>query len=260
MSQYPASNPPSEFNDITSLSDFRGYIKRQLGSPVLCVEIDDSQLNDVIYDSIQISVRYLYGEAAYKDYVAISLSAGTSAYNLSAVDGDCIEDVIDMEMTSMTGSLNSLFSLKNYAAADIFSQNLHDGSNWGQGMNLANFQSTLIYADEVNMALGRTYRTDYQSPSQILRIIPTPDENGVGLLQVYRKEKTLNLYNHILIKNLAVAKSMKLWGLHLKKYQMTMPGGGTINGESIYQDGVREEEKAMEALKFESSPPDFFIG
>ena len=247
---------------ILTMTEFRAYIRRQLGSPVICVEIDDTQLDDIICDAIDLAKRYFYGEALYKDYLAFNVVAGTSAYNLSGVDGNEIEDVVDFSARS-EGSLNSLFSLSNFAAADIF-RGLGYGQggsySYGQGLSLASYQSTLIYADEVHNRLGISFVADYSSNSKIMRLIPTPTENGKALISVYRKESNEKLFNHIVIKKLATAMSKKLWGLHLKKYVMQLPGGGTLNGDSIYSDGVTEEEHWLERLVSEAEPPMFFIG
>ena len=53
---------------------------------------------------------------------------------------------------------------------------------------------------------------------------------------------------------------MKMWGRILKKYNVTLPGGATINGADIYNDGVAEEEKVMERIYSEGEHPSFFIG
>ena len=67
-------------------------------------------------------------------------------------------------------------------------------------------------------------------------------------------------FNHILFRRLVVARAKKLWGLHLKKYALTLPGGGSINGSEIYSDGVAEEEKAFEAVQKEAAPAMFCVG
>lgn len=248
---------------INTLAEFRDYIRRQLGSPVICVEIDNTQLDDIICDTIALANRYLYGEGIYQDYLGFTVSAGVSAYDLSTVSGDVIEDVIDFDMSNQNGSMNSLFSLTNFAAADIF-RGFGWGQggyyNYGQGMGLSQYQTTLIYAEEMKLLLGEPFRADFTPTTQTLRLVPSPTKNGMGLLSVYRKTAMEKMYNHIIIKKLATATAKKLWATNLKKYVLELPGGGQINGESLYADGVVEEERWLERLESEAEPAVFFVG
>ena len=56
---------------IDTVPLFRDYIKRQLGHPVLCVELADEQITELIRDTIDIFQRYMYSEGTYKDYMII---------------------------------------------------------------------------------------------------------------------------------------------------------------------------------------------
>ncbi|HON82982.1 MAG TPA: hypothetical protein PLI22_02460, partial [Caldisericia bacterium] len=68
------------------------------------------------------------------------------------------------------------------------------------------------------------------------------------------------LYNHIHLKKLVVGRVKKLWGgLNLGKYNATLPDGITINYDNIYNQGKEEEQEAIESIRSESSPIDFFI-
>ena len=51
-----------------------------------------------------------------------------------------------------------------------------------------------------------------------------------------------------------------MWGGNLRKHQMTLPGGGTNAGQEINQEAIEEIKDAIESMRLESNPPDFFIG
>ena len=47
-------------HQIQNLVQLKAYIKGQLGAPVICVEISDGQLEDIIRDTVQYIWRYYY--------------------------------------------------------------------------------------------------------------------------------------------------------------------------------------------------------
>ncbi len=238
---------------ITSLVDFRAYIKRKLGDPVMTIELHDDQIDDAITDSIQDLNYYNYGEGNFKDYFALNISAGQDEYSLS---GEDINDVFDLVLsTDSSGRFNSqLFTPVNLF---LSSENLL----WTfANFDLVSYDIALTYLKEVENQLGLKFRVDYIPQQELLKIVPTPATDHMVLLQVYKKETALNLYNHHLVKKLSVARAMKQWGLHLTKYTMTLPGGGTINGEAILSQGKEDEVIWLKAMEDESEPIDFFVG
>jgi hypothetical protein len=111
------------------------------------------------------------------------------------------------------------------------------------------------------MFFGLSYNTEYRRSNSTVIVTPTPTVSGALLLRVYKKEDTINLYNHILIKDLAVGLCKKLYGgMNLGKYNVTLPGGGTINYQFIYDQGKEETELALEAIRSEGNPMPFLVG
>jgi hypothetical protein len=245
---------------ITTLSLFRDYIKRQLGHPVICVEIADEQLDEVIRDTIDIFQRYMYSEGTYKDWMIMSVSAGTSAYTMP----DNVQDVLDIKLSAGGGDgINSLFTpTHNLLSNDWVGNGAYPGGpgGGGTGMSLAGYDVAMMYLEEIRLKFSRLYRLNYRDATKELLVTPTPNEDMTGVVEVYKRHAADALYNHILVRKLAVALSKKLWALHLKKYNLTLPGGGNLNGEGIYNDGLTEEEKVMDMIIKESQPPDFYVG
>lgn len=244
--------------DIVNLLGMRDYIKRQLGSPVICVEIANEQLDDIICDGIKDMHRYLIGEASYKTYMSFSLSANVSAYSIS----EDLESVVDFDTTQGFNGVNQLFTVEhNILYNDLVGgQLLGTGSGSNQGGILGNWNTQMMYLEEIRNEFSVKYSVQYNSLSKQMFVVPTPKENLTGLLEVFKREDSTLIYNHILFRRLVVARAKKLWGTHLKKYSLTLPGGGTINGSEIYSDGVAEEEKAFEAVQKEAAPAMFFVG
>jgi|6_EtaG_2_1085325.scaffolds.fasta_scaffold09602_3 hypothetical protein len=70
------------------------------------------------------------------------------------------------------------------------------------------------------------------------------------------------IYNDLFLKKYTTALFKKQWGQNLIKYDgMQLPGGATLNGRQIYDDGHTELEKLEEEMQLRYSLPDnFYVG
>lgn len=254
---------------ITTLPQMIEYIKTVLGYPVVNIEVSDSQFTQVIEDSIQDFQRYSYGDGSYEEYMPYPLLSGVSVYDLSALPQE-ISDVVDIRLSVGLGQINELFTAQhtllyndwingNYPGGGAGTGGAYPG-NIGGAMVMGNFYTTMTYLKEISNTFERTYVANFNPNSLVMNIYPTPEQDCIALLRVYKKEDAVNLYNHPLVKKLCTARSMIIWGQNLDKYAMTLPGGGTINGAAIIQRGEAMEEKTLENIKLETEPPIFLVG
>ena len=70
------------------------------------------------------------------------------------------------------------------------------------------------------------------------------------------------IYNDLFLKKYTTALFKKQWGQNLIKFEgMQLPGGATLNGRQIYDDGNTELEKLEEEMQLRYSLPDnFYVG
>ena len=70
------------------------------------------------------------------------------------------------------------------------------------------------------------------------------------------------LYNDIFLKKYVTSLFKKQWGANLIKYEgVQLPGGVTLNGRQIYDDGNSEVEKLEEEMQMRYQLPDnFYVG
>src|SRR5574343_1463009 len=190
--------------------------------------------------------------------MAFQISEGVIAYSISADIGD----VVDFDSIQCFNGVNQLFTVEhNILYNDLVGGRLlGTGPDASTGGVLGNWNTQMMYLEEVRNEFSTLYNVQYSPLSKTLIVTPTPKEDLAGLLEVFKREDSTLLFNHILFRRLVVARAKKLWGLHLKKYALTLPGGGTINGSEIYSDGVTDEEKAFEAIQKEAAPAMFFVG
>ena len=85
------------------------------------------------------------------------------------------------------------------------------------------------------------------------------------IVQCYKKidgGTYTEIYNDIFLKKYTIALFKKQWGQNLIKFEgMQLPGGATLNGRQIYDDGNNELEKLDEELQMKYQLPDnFYVG
>lgn len=247
---------------ITSLLSFRNYIKLMLGNPVVNVEVDDTQIDQIIEDSIQIFQRYSYGDGTYRDVLTISLSANVSAYSLDP----SIDSILDIT-TPNFNSISDLFTPQHNLLYNSWINGSYPGGGgtgqtqgMGGAFNVSNYNIGMIYLKEIEDMFVRKFRCEYSPNSNVLRVWPTPLHDDIAMLTVWKKETAIPLYNHPLVKKLALGKSRILWGLQLGKYAINLPGGSNINYQIYLDRGEKESTEAEEAMKMETYPPVFMVG
>lgn len=246
-----------------SLGDMREYIITRLGFPVVNVEVAEEQLDIIIYDTIQDFQRYNYGDGVDLVNTTLLVSAGVSEY----YTGDSgIEAAFDIGLSSM-GDINALFSPTHLLLYNDWVGNGNypggPGSgiySMGGGGALTSYEITGEYMAQANQMLGTQYVVKFNYNAQTLVVTPTPKQCMIATLKLYCRTDADRLYNHPLVKKIAVARAKIQWGLQLGKYTITLPDGSTMNGFEIMNKGYEEEERWFEQMRLESEPIDFFIG
>ena len=243
---------------ISDLTGFRKYIKVMLGGSgdtngQVNIEISNEQLNQCIEDSVQLAQRHLGGEGHYEDYLILTLSAGVSAYSLSGAN---ISSVVNFAFANAAGGINTLFSPIN-----LFFQGKFDIYNYN--FSLASYEIYSNYIETVNRMFAVEYKLVFNELTQNLVVLPTPNAALAGALKVYKKEVTENLYNHVLVKGLALAKAKRVLARGYKKYQgFSLPGEGEAYsyGIQLEAEGKQEEDEYMIRIRSEGEPLGMFWG
>lgn len=235
---------------ITSVADFKQWIKEELGFPVITIELADVHLQHAIDEAVAEFTRYNYNEGNYKDFMTLQLSAGQANYSLS---GSGVTNVVDIIMSvGGSGNINALFTPVNMILSPM------DFVRLGN-FQIMDYHIAMMKLSEITEYFTIKYTGEYHTGSETLHLTPTPSENMQIMMEIYKKETAINLYNNQLIKKLALAKAMIILGRVLRKFQINLPGGGTIAGPEILADGKELYAEAMQSIKEESEPCGFFV-
>ena len=259
------------------------YCLRKLGYPVLEVNVDDDQIDDLIDDALQYFQdrhfdgveRMLLKHKITKEEketlrTGITTTTANSTVGITTTTFEETQNFIQLpdhvlgvervlKMDNNTIS-SGLFNIKY----QIF---LNDLYYYG-ALDLLNYTMTKTYLEDLsriitpdtqirfNKKQGRLYLDiDFAQMSDDTFIII----DGYRLLDPADVSK---IYNDFWLKKYATAVIKKQWGMNLIKFQGVMlPGGVQLNGREIYEDAVRELEELENTLKTEYElPPLDFIG
>lgn len=264
------------------------YCKRQLGAPVLQINIDNDQVDDIIDTAIQyfqehhfdgIERMYLKHQITADDVTRFQESDETS----STSDPDAAtwenrknfievpDHVIGISKVFGVSSnwiRNDLFGLSNqYFLMDVFS--FSSGFAFGN-FDMTNYFMIRQYFETLDMVVNTGALVDYRFNKRQDRLYIDVDvsrihEGNYILIDCYRAlnpAEWSQVWNDSFLKRYATALMKRQWGQNLIKYNnVQLPGGITLNGRQIWEDGDKEvKELEADMISKYSLPPLDMIG
>ena len=268
------------------------YCKRRLGAPVLEINVDDDQIDDLVDDTFQyFNERHFDGvEKMFLKYKITQ--ADIDRGKATGTTGVGIVTTTALGVNTGIGSITSnWYETSNYiqvpdsilGVEKVFK---FDTSSISGGMFSIKYQlflNDLYYFNSVELmqyAMTKTYLEDIDfllTPEKQMRFNKRQDrlyldmdwkESSVDewiILECYRAldpESFTQGYNDSFVKKYLTALIKRQWGQNLIKFKGTkLPGGIELNGREIYDDAIKDLEDIKERMSTEYEvPPLDFIG
>ena len=264
------------------------YGLRQLGAPILQINVDDDQLHDLVDDTVQ-----LYQERHYNGIERMYLKYKVSQDDIDrgtakGTDGVGIVTTSGISTNSATTVSSQFYETSNFLAVPenilgvtkIFK---FDTSSISGGMFSIKYQlflNDLYYFNSVELlqyAMTKTYLEDIDfllTTDKQIRFNMRQDKLYMDIdwgaqsvdtffvIDCFRAIDTEQIYNAPFVKRYFTALLKKQWGQNLIKFRGTkLPGGIELNGREIYDEGVRELEELRNRMTQDyEMPPLDFIG
>ena len=254
------------------------YCKRQLGEPVLQVNIDDEQVNNVIDDTIQffqencyngMERAYLFHEITADDKTRFSASVTTTSGTT-----DWKETTNYIPVPDHVVGITRVFGLvSNSIRSNLFGVEyqlfLNDLYAFGS-LDILNYYMNKQYLETLDMVLNNGSFQQFRYTMRRDRLYMDLDKDFLKtgsniLIECHRlidPTDATEMYNDMFVKKYATALMKKQWGQNLIKYNnVQLPGGITLNGRELYTDALAEIEKIeSEVLSKYAIPPMDMIG
>ena len=263
------------------------YGLRQLGAPVLEINLDDDQLHDAVDDTVQIyqerhynGIERMYlkykitqddidrGTAKGTDGVGIVTTTGIQTSNVT-VTSNFYETSNFLSVPDSILGVNKIFKFDSSSiSGGMFSikyQLFLNDLYYFNSVNLLQFAMTKTYLEDIDHLLTTEKQIRFNQRQDRLYLDIDWGSETVGnfiVIDCFRAIDTEQIYNAPFVKRYFTALIKKQWGANLLKFRGTkLPGGLELNGREIYDEGVRE----LQALRDRSSmdyemPPLDFIG
>ena len=259
------------------------YALRQNGAPVLEINIEDDQIDDLVDDAIQ-----FYNERHMDGYIRTHLKVQYSQLMLDAMTTDSDTTVASGTSNNQTLTFkeqNNYIKMPPYVTTvvkvfDFVSKNvtnLFDVRYQWRLNDLWDLTNTEILTYEmVNRRLEDIYfllegqkQTRFQMRGDRIYLdLDFKTDVNVDdflILECYRAinpASTAAVYNDLWLKRYVTALIKRQWGSNLIKFQgAQLPGGITMNGEFIYNEGKEAVQKLEdEMISSYETPPLDMIG
>ena len=273
------------------------YALRKLGAPVLEINIDDDQIDDLVDDAIQLfnerhfdGVERMYlkyrftqndidrGKANNQDGSSntegLTTTTGTSTNiagygtttssfvetsNFIQVPDSVIgiEKIFKFDTSSISGGM---FSIKY----QLFLNDLY----YFNSVELLQFSMVKSYLEDIDFLLTPERQVRFNKKQNRLYIdmdfnsMNTEDFIVIDCFRALDPDDFTKVYNDPFVKMFLVALMKRQWGQNLIKFRgVKLPGGLELNGREIYEDGERELEAVRQKMQLEYElPPLDFIG
>ena len=265
------------------------YAKRQLGFPVLEINVADEQFQDLLDDAIQIYQERHYDGIArmYLKYkitqddidrgqarggdstLGITTTTTTSTVGLSTTF-DLEENNNYIQMPPSVIGVNQIFKVRSDTVYDgLFNIRyqlfLNDLYAFGS-IDLLQYSMVQTKLEDITFLLNPNVRYRFNIRQDRLYIdidwgaaVNVGDYLVIDCFRILDPDDFTKVYNDQFLKRYFTALCKKQWGQNLIKFQgVQLPGGIQLNGRQIYDDGERElaEIRAKMSSDYEMPPLD----
>ena len=255
-----------------SRTDLINYCKRQLGAPVLEINIADEQVDDLVDDALQI-----FHERDYDGLTQTFLKYKITQEDIDrgrARGGSSTEGLVTTTATATIAGESKSFSFEensNYLQVppEVLGVNKifrFDGSNtvtnnmfsvkyqlflndiyyWGS-TEILTYAMTKRYLEDIDFALNteKMIRFNQRSDRLYLDIdwgsVNVDDYIIIDCYRLLDPDTHTRVWNDSFLKRYLTALMKRQWGQNLIKFQgVKLPGGIELNGRQIYDDAEKE--------------------
>ena len=261
------------------------YCLRQLGAPVLEINVDDDQIDDLVDDALQYFNERHY-DGVEKMYLKYKITqddidrgkatppSGTGVTGTTATGGGFsntwyenanfinvpdsvigVEKIFKFDTSSISGGM---FSIKY----QLFLNDLY----YFNSVELLQYSMVKSYLEDIDFLLTTDAQIRFNKRQDRLYLDIDWGAQNVGdflILECYRAldpAQFIQIYNDSFMKRYLTALIKRQWGRNLSKFKgVKLPGGVEMNGGEILQQAEAElsDIKSRMTMEYELPPLDF---
>ena len=259
-----------------SRSDLINYCKRQLGAPVLEINIADEQVDDLVDDALQyfherhfdgVVQTYLKYKITQED---IDRGRGTNSVGIVTTTADTtivgtattfsyIENSNYIQVPPSVIGINKIFRFDNSTiSGGMFSlkyQLFLNDLYFFNSMEMLSYAMTKTYLSDIDFLLNTEKQIRFNQRQDRLYLdvdwgnVQKDEYIVLDCWRLLDPNDFTRVYNDSFLKRYLTALIKRQWGQNLIKFQgVKLPGGIELNGRQIYDDAERELDKIKEVM------------
>ena len=265
----------------SSRSELINYAKRQLGAPVLEINVADEQVEDILDDAIQyfherhfdgVLRTYLKYQVTQNDIdrgkgpgesgvTGITTTTATATIDGASMEFDWKENSNYLQVPPAVIGVEKIFHFdgSNTVTNNMFSvkyQLFLNDVAFNLGYNgLLSYAMTRTYLEDINFLLTTQKQIRFNQRMDRLYLDIDWSSLTTGdwiILDCYRTldpNDYSRVYNDSFLKKYFTALLKRQWGQNLIKFQgVKLPGGVELDGRAIYEDAMKDLEIIREMM------------
>ena len=263
-----------------SRTDLINYCKRQLGAPVLEINVADEQIDDLVDDalqlfherdydgSIQTFLKYKITQADIdrgrarggSSTAGIVTTTATATIDGASVSFNFEENSNYLQVPPEVIGISKIFRFDgaNTVTNNMFSVKyqlfLNDIYYWGS-TEILTYAMTKRYLEDIDFALNTEKQIRFNMRQDRLYLdidwgsVNVDDYLIIDCYRLIDPNDSTRVYNDSFLKRYLTALIKRQWGQNLIKFQgVKLPGGIELNGRQIYDDAEKELDKIKEQM------------
>jgi hypothetical protein len=235
------------------------YCFRQLGHPVIEINLDDDQVEDRIDEALSFYREFHY-DAVELVYLKHQVTQSDINNNYISIN-DAVIGVTKVFPFSNRSTGINIFDIRYQILVNdlysLMSTDLIYYSQVRQHLELINQllvgQKPIRFNRHMNrLFIDMSWETD----------VAVNDFLIVECYRILDPDTYTDVYNDRILKKYATALMKKQWGTNLKKFSgVQLPGGVLLNGQIIYDEAITEIKEIEELVRNTYElPVDMFVG
>ena len=265
----------------SSRTELIDYCKRQLGAPVLEINVAEEQIEDILDDSIQF-FQERHFDGVYPTFMKYKLtdndvsrgrSRGGNSGNIgittttaeATIDGSTVEFNWEensnyLQVPPEIIGVNKIFHYdgSNTITNNMFSVKyqlfLNDIYYWGQ-TEILSYAMVKTYLEDINFLLTTQKQIRFNQRQDRLYIdvdwgnVASGDYIIMDCYRILNPSDYTRVWKDSFLKRYTTALVKRQWGQNLIKFQgVKLPGGVELNGRQIYDDAQKDLEVIREQM------------
>ena len=264
-----------------SRSELITYCKRQLGAPVLEINVADEQIEDILDDAIQFFqerhfdgvyntfLKYKLTENDIKrgrsrgersDNVGVTTTTATATIDGGTTSFSWTETANYLQVPPEVIGVTKIFHYdgSNTVTNNMFSVKyqlfLNDIYYWG-ATELLTYAMTKTYLEDINFLLTTQKQIRFNQRQDRLYMdvdwgnVTEGDYIVMDCYRAMNPNDYSRVWNDSFLKMYLTALVKRQWGQNLMKFQgVKLPGGVELNGRQMYDDAEKELERIREMM------------